>query len=211
MKRTQTDYVAQARTDAADTARHFEADILRMLCDDGAASADLNNDYPDGDGWHHENHVDRDYSLTNAADVLDQCDQWEETDNGLWHGLEPRKAVAVQAAYTYGACVYSHWDDLITSVNDDRRITAIVSAFGDVDASEDDGIDDNLAGAAVDDVLAEMLMEGGTAPKSAADRAEECGSPFAEALRAGRTMRARMEARFYLIAKRLTEVIDAFE
>ncbi len=43
--------------------------------------------------------------LTEAAVMLDQLSDHEETDEGLWEGLPPREAIAAQAAWTYGNAV----------------------------------------------------------------------------------------------------------
>lgn len=112
-------YREDAASDAAETVHNFEDEILEQLLDKGEASDDLNNDYPNGDAWHHECHVDKDYSLQEAADLLDDLSEHEETDSGLWEGLEPRRAIAAQAAYTYGNAVYSEWRDLIEKINDE--------------------------------------------------------------------------------------------
>ena len=44
-----TNYLREAADDAADTVRNFADEILEQLLDDGKASDDLLNDYPDGD------------------------------------------------------------------------------------------------------------------------------------------------------------------
>lgn len=112
-------YRQDAASDAAETVHNFEDEILEQLLDKGEASDDLLNDYPNGDSWHHECHVDKDYSLQEAAELLDDLSEHEETDSGLWEGLEPRRAIAAQAAYTYGNAVYSEWRDLIEKINDE--------------------------------------------------------------------------------------------
>lgn len=114
-------YWDSAESDAADTVEEFIDEIVEMLISDGEASKDLLNDYGRGDSYHHERHVDKDYSLLEAANLLDQLDRFEETDEGLWEGRSPREAVAAQAAYTYGNAVYSMFQDLIGDVNDRAR------------------------------------------------------------------------------------------
>ena len=104
--RDTTDYVSEAITDAKNMALNFLEDIVESYVDnDGKASTDLFNDYPSGDEYHHEGHVDNEYDLTEAAMLLDQLSNFEETDSGLWEGLEPRKAISAQTAYTYGNAV----------------------------------------------------------------------------------------------------------
>jgi hypothetical protein len=133
------DYRKEARSDARDTADYFAEQIIEQLMESGEASRDLFNDYPDGDAYHHESHVDKDYSLQEAARLLDELSEHEETDSGLWEGLEPRRAIAAQAAYTYGAAVLSLWSDLIDEINGDDEIEAILhptKADGDDEESE---------------------------------------------------------------------------
>lgn len=111
------DWLAKAASDAGDTLENFAEDIAEMASG-GEVSDDLRNDYGNGDSYHHENHVDKDYDLTEAAELLDQLGDYEETDSGLWEGLEPRRAIAVQAAHTYGNAVYAQWEHVIASLND---------------------------------------------------------------------------------------------
>lgn len=111
-------YWKMARDDARDTVENFINEIVEQLFDSGEASDDLNNDYPDGDSWHNENHVDKSYTLLEAANLLNQLSSVEEDDDGLWEGQSPHDAISTQAAYTYGNAVYSEWSDFIREIND---------------------------------------------------------------------------------------------
>jgi hypothetical protein len=124
-----TNYLREAADDAAETVRNFEDEILEQLIDNGEASDDLFNDYPNGDSWHHESHVDKWYSLTDAAELIDQLSDHEETDNGLWEGQQPKEAIGTCAAYTYGNAVLSEWNDLIKEINGEAD--TIISDFAD--------------------------------------------------------------------------------
>lgn len=132
MSQTQ-DYLSDAMDDAADTAREFLDQIVEQLTDSGEASDDLLNDYPNGDAYHHETHVDRAYNLQDAALLLDQLSDHEETDSGLWEGLPPRDAIGAQAAYTYGNAVAHFWCKLIREINGDDAIQAILTDFTEGD------------------------------------------------------------------------------
>ena len=114
-----TNYLREAADDAADTVRNFADEILEQLLDDGKASDDLLNDYPDGDSWHHESHVDKWYSMIDAAILIDQLDEFEETDSGLWQGQSFKDAISTCAAFTYGNAVYSAWRELIEKINEE--------------------------------------------------------------------------------------------
>lgn len=111
------DYASDAREDAKETVLEFIDQVVEQLKEAGVASDDLYNDYPNGDAWHHECHVDKDYTLQEAADLLAQLSEHEEDDCGLWEGLPPVRAIKCQAAYTYGNTVYSAWRDLIDYIN----------------------------------------------------------------------------------------------
>ena len=114
-----TNYLREAADDAADTVRNFADEILEQLLDDGKASDDLLNDYPNGDAWHHESHVDKWYSMIDAAILIDQLDEFEETDSGLWQGQSFKDAISTCAAFTYGNAVYSEWRELIEKINEE--------------------------------------------------------------------------------------------
>ena len=112
-----SDYLRNAREDAKETVLEYIDQVVEQLREAGNASDDLYNDYPNGDAWHHENHVDMAYSLLEAANVLEQLSEHVEDDYGLWEGLQPVQAIGCQAAYTYGNAVYSAWRELIDTIN----------------------------------------------------------------------------------------------
>ena len=114
----ETNYHKEAESDAASMVQEFEDQIIEQLIDKGEASDDYNNDYDGGDEYHHQSHVDKAYSLLEAANLLDQLDRYEETDSGLWQGLKPREAISAQAAYTYGNAVGDVWRDFIKKINE---------------------------------------------------------------------------------------------
>lgn len=149
-----SDYRKEARSDAADFVLNFEDEVIEQLIDKGEASDDLLNDYPGGDSYHHETHVDKCYSLSDAAEVLDSLGDFTETDSGIWQGLEPRDAISAQAAYTYGNAVYSMAVDLIEIIN--RQAEFVIDEFED-EATEkgqdrdEDGLKKDLA-ALIDEV-----------------------------------------------------------
>jgi hypothetical protein len=107
---------ASADSDARDAIEYFLDEIVSRAFDD-------RDEVPTGidewsDSYHHETHVDRSYSLMEAAEILDQLSKYEETDRGLWEGQEPRDAVITQAAFTYGNAVYQEFRTLVESVNE---------------------------------------------------------------------------------------------
>lgn len=118
MVETRQDYRKSAQDDAYNMAEYFAEQIAEQIAESGKASDDINNDYPHGDSYHHENNVDHYYDLQEAAELLDQLSDYEETDSGLWEGQEPRKAIATQAAFTYGQAVWEMWSDVIKEINE---------------------------------------------------------------------------------------------
>lgn len=107
----------KAQQDARDALDNF-ADEIAEQAKAGKVSDDMLNDYSGGDAYHHESHVDESYDLKEAAEVLDQLDEWEESDSGLWQGLDMKEALSACAAYTYGNCVYDKWRDYIKTLNE---------------------------------------------------------------------------------------------
>lgn len=122
-------YISEARSDAASTALEYIDTIMEFIKDGEDVSDDLLNDYPDGDSYHHENHVDREYDLEEAATVLKELREHKETDSGLWEGLEPEQAISAQAPFTYGNAVMANWQELIEYINDDEMIQQAKELF----------------------------------------------------------------------------------
>ncbi len=112
-------YVSDAISDAREMALNFLDEIVEQFKNKGSASDDINNDYPGGDEYHHLGHVDKEYHLSEAAELLDSLSRFTEDDYGLWQGLAPRDAISCQAAYTYGNAVVFYWSRLIDEINDD--------------------------------------------------------------------------------------------
>ena len=112
-----SNYRQEAQEDAKDFVQNFMDEIVEQIMENQKASDDWNNDYPDGDSYFHESFVDKDYDLKEAAQLLDELDEFEVTDRGLWEGQEPRRAIATQAAFTYGNAVGVFISDLIADIN----------------------------------------------------------------------------------------------
>lgn len=128
MANDKTNYLAEAESDAWDMAEKFVEEMIDQWCESGEISDDILNDYSGGDRYHHDTHVDKSYGLSEAAELLDQLGEYEETDEGLWDGLKPRDAISAQAAYTYGNAVYDEFSDVVEILNG-----YLDDLFGDVD------------------------------------------------------------------------------
>ncbi len=74
------------------------------------------------DNYHHEKHVSQDFTLLQAAMVLEELKEYEETDEGLWHGLKAKDAISAQAAYTYAATVLAMMEVMLEGLRDDPQI-----------------------------------------------------------------------------------------
>jgi hypothetical protein len=131
-----TNYRQEAEDDAANLVlEYFMDEIVDQIIDKGEASADINNDYDNGDGIFHETIVDRSYHLTDAAELLSQLYRHAEEDTGLWEGETDVDRIAeIQAAYTYGNAVWDEFDTLITNINslyiDDIKLETAIECLG---------------------------------------------------------------------------------
>ena len=114
-----TNYRQEAEDDAANLVlEYFMDEIVDQLIDKGEASADINNDYDNGDGIFHETIVDRSYHMTEAAELLSQLYRYVEEDPGLWEGETDIDRIAeIQAAYAYGNAVWDELETLIMNIN----------------------------------------------------------------------------------------------
>lgn len=123
------DWNEKAIEHARDTADNFLEELVEQAMEDvGDVDSDLRNYYAGGDEFHHCNNVDIDYDLLEAAEVLDRLRNHEERDSSLWEGLEPRRAVCVQAAYTFGNAVYWHWQRIVENIQDDLDLGSLREA-----------------------------------------------------------------------------------
>jgi hypothetical protein len=138
-----SNYRDYAEQDAKATVENFIDQIVEQLCDNGKASDDLLNDYPGGDTWHHENHIDHCYDFKEAAAIIDQLSEFEEADRGLWEGQDMKEAVSTCAAFTYGNAVYHEWCELIKRIN--QEADAIIYDFEDKEAELESDIDNAYA------------------------------------------------------------------
>ena len=114
-----TNYRQEAEDDAANLVlEYFMDEIVDQLIDKGEASADINNDYANGDDIFHETIVDRSYHPTDAAELLSQLYEYAEEDTWLWNGETDVDRIAViQARYTYGNAVWDELETLIMNIN----------------------------------------------------------------------------------------------
>lgn len=126
-----TNYRKMANEAAWDMAENFVEEMIDQWCESGEISDDINNDYSNGDSYHHETHCQDTYTLREAAELLEELDEYEEGDEGLWEGQSPRDAISTQAAFTYRAAVGSMFRDAVEELNG-----FLDDLFGSVDWEE---------------------------------------------------------------------------
>lgn len=111
-------YRKAARDDAHEFIERFSEQIELQMIEDSRVSEDFRNDWEGGDSYLHESYVDREYDLGEAAGLLYQLDEFEETDSGLWEGQSPREAISTRAAFTYGRAVEEYVREFVKEIND---------------------------------------------------------------------------------------------
>jgi hypothetical protein len=106
----------EADSEGKDAIENFIDEIVEKLIDDGTADTSI-SDYSDS---YLDENLNTSYNLREAADVLHDLSRYEETDSGMWEGVDdPQEAVKIQAACTYMNAVRSNFDDDMGTVNDE--------------------------------------------------------------------------------------------
>jgi ubiquitin-protein ligase len=109
----ETNWFKEAEQDAKSGVLDVVDVIIKDIIDNEGSTDKGINDFVDE--FRHT-YSDQSYSLIEAAQVLDALSDYEETDSGIWEGLEPRDAVKAQAAYTYGNAVYGIADEILNTI-----------------------------------------------------------------------------------------------
>jgi hypothetical protein len=118
MSNNKKDWNAEALEDAWDMVDNFFDEILEQAIVE-PVSNDLFNDYESGDSYHCENNQPSLHNLVEAAEILDQLDDYEESDWGLWESYtDPKEAVCIQASYTVANAVMHYWGEIIKEINE---------------------------------------------------------------------------------------------
>jgi hypothetical protein len=108
------DYDSEVEDEARDFLIENEEMIVKALYED--ADWDY-NDIDDLDCYWHETIVDRGYSIEDAAYILDNCHE-EETDSGIWEGLDARDAMSARAAYSYSNDVWFKCEEFYNGIKE---------------------------------------------------------------------------------------------
>ncbi|MCA9068742.1 MAG: hypothetical protein KDA84_07455 [Planctomycetaceae bacterium] len=122
-------YYQDAKDDAKEMACQYSTEIAELINEGHCSEYDFDCNNIDGlDCYHHESHVDKHYALLDAAELLDELAEFEETDSGLWEGCEPRQAIGVQAAFTYGSAVWHFYYEIIGELLGDLELEELLEA-----------------------------------------------------------------------------------
>ncbi|MFK4132285.1 hypothetical protein ACI2KR_08325 [Pseudomonas luteola] len=92
-----------------------QEDAVKEMLRDGTEEFDRN--HSDIERSFHETIVDRAYGETHARHIIDNCSN-EETDDGLWEGLDEDDRLSTKAAYSYGNDVADEAESVYSNVYD---------------------------------------------------------------------------------------------
>jgi hypothetical protein len=153
------DYEKEVLDDAKDFIREHKEMIVEAL--ENRGDFDCNDMDGLDEAWNQEV-VDRSYSLTDAAVILDNCHN-EESDYGLWEGREPEEAIESKAALSYANDMWEQCVDLFKEIE---------ARFQDLIGESPDSEESDLAKQAFDEVVEEWerdeikpITEGGPEEK----------------------------------------------
>jgi hypothetical protein len=111
-------YDSKVLEDAVDLILDNEDDIKQALFDEAEWDR---NDMEFLDTCFHEQIVDRAYTSEDAAFVIQYCKN-EESDSGIWDGLDAIAALQAQAAYSYGNDVWFRAEELYKGIVENYEI-----------------------------------------------------------------------------------------
>jgi hypothetical protein len=104
--------------DAREWIENFTEAMVEMIIKDGKVSEDPFCKYDGGERFFTETQQFREYSLLEAATILDEFGDHKEEDEGFWNGLSPHKAVEAQAAQTYSNAVRAEIARRLKNINE---------------------------------------------------------------------------------------------
>jgi hypothetical protein len=122
------DYTKDVEDDAFDFISDIEADIKAAIINGEEDISEITCDetgYGEIRDAFHESVTDRAYSIEDAAFIIANCED-EETDTGIWEGLEMREAMQACAAYSYGNDVWQEITEQYESMIDEFEPSYLV-------------------------------------------------------------------------------------
>jgi hypothetical protein len=118
--------------DAKDFCHNFINELVEQLIDKGEISVEFQK-IDGGERYFNESYVEKEYSLMEAAEILQEYDEHEETDSGLWEDEEPCDAISIQAAFTYGNAVNFAICETIEAINDTTEVADALDKLNEIE------------------------------------------------------------------------------
>jgi hypothetical protein len=87
-------------------------EIIEQLMEDGEFDEDIIN------SAFHETIIDLSYDNKEAIDLISDLYEYEETDSGLWEGLDWDQVLSSKAARTYGNAVYEKATEILNTIRE---------------------------------------------------------------------------------------------
>lgn len=127
---------------------------------DGSVNTDFIQNEVDGIDEMVNESSDSHYSLLEAAQCIEQLDQYEESDYGLWEGVDSfQRAAEICAAFTYRNAVSSFLCENVQNFIDEHDIKEIVEARIEFEDTEDISIVKEYKSAASDRLTIEAIAD----------------------------------------------------
>lgn len=124
------DFLSEIEEDIKDAIVSGEEEVDEIVCDK-TGRGEIRD-------YFHEEVIDRGYSIEDAAFVIANCEE-EETDRGLWEGLEMDRAMQACAAYSYSNDVWAEVKSQYEGLSDEFEPSwKVVDVTGDVIKEFDD-------------------------------------------------------------------------
>ena len=135
------DYQKDINEEAVGFILEYEEDFQQAIVD--GLEFDR-NDINSLDENFHCDIVDRGYSLTDAAFVIENCEN-EETDSGLWDGQDANTAISTIAAFSFGNDVWEKCEEIYNGlVERFNEIKEKIKEAYEEDAEDDEIEEDDL-------------------------------------------------------------------
>ncbi len=109
---TSENYNEKVKSESIDFIQNNEDDLKEAIIEDTDFDR---NDIETLDENFHCDIVDKEYSLSEAAFIIENSSE-EETDSGLWESLSLKKALSCKAAFTFGNDVWFKCEEIYNEI-----------------------------------------------------------------------------------------------
>jgi hypothetical protein len=130
------------QSEAQENARYILKDFIDEIADDAFEDGEIASDPSDVDGLDRrmsEERGNQSYGLADAAQVLQELSDYEETDEGLWEGQAPEEAICTKACYTFDNAVRNMIDEQFSDWRSNDEITEVLEDYALLDQDNEDG------------------------------------------------------------------------